>query len=321
MSNPIISILVPVYNVEKYLTKCIESVLNQHFQEWEMIIVDDGSSDKSGEIANFFANKDQRIRVNHQHNQGVSAARNAALDIARGKWIWFVDSDDYITENALSILLKTIDSTKCDTLFFSLKYQHNEWQKEVLRKERLNYDKKSFLEQVHCYVNPSMLFSNEIIQKHSIRFNTKIRMAEDLEFQYKYLTYCHKPASISPVLYVYQYRPGSATNNPQSDINNMRDCLHVVENLYNHILTHKKEEEVWLSARIRNLLKSALQSSIKLSNIHRHQMQKKLHLILKQFNKIGYTKIKDNALCLAAFNINLYILCMQIFHKLKDFRI
>lgn len=101
---PKISIIIPVYNVEKYLPKCLDSVLNQTFQDYEMILVDDGSTDRSGEICEEYAARDSRIRVFHQENQGVSAARNHGLEAVRGEWIGFMDADDFIVEDMYQVL-------------------------------------------------------------------------------------------------------------------------------------------------------------------------------------------------------------------------
>ena len=99
--NCIISIIVPVYNVEKYLSRCLDSILFQSFPDWECILIDDGSSDNSGKICDEYAQQDDRFIVIHQQNSGVSAARNAGLDIAKGQWFSFVDSDDWIGSNFL----------------------------------------------------------------------------------------------------------------------------------------------------------------------------------------------------------------------------
>ena len=96
MTTPVLSIIVPVYNVEKYLARCIDSILAQTFTDFELILVDDGSTDNSGEICDEYAGKDPRIIVIHKENGGVSSARNHGLDIARGEYITFVDSDDQI---------------------------------------------------------------------------------------------------------------------------------------------------------------------------------------------------------------------------------
>ena len=94
--NPKISVIVPVYNEEKYLRRCIDSILAQTFTDFELLLIDDGSKDKSGEICDEYAEKDLRVRAFHKLNGGVSSARNIGLDKARGEWICFVDSDDYV---------------------------------------------------------------------------------------------------------------------------------------------------------------------------------------------------------------------------------
>lgn len=104
MSIPCISVIVPVYNTEKHLHKCINSILNQTFRDLELILIDDGSSDNSGMICDEYAKKDNRVRVFHQENCGVSVARNVGIDNAKGEYITFVDSDDYITSFALEVL-------------------------------------------------------------------------------------------------------------------------------------------------------------------------------------------------------------------------
>ena len=114
----LISVIVPVYKVEKYLDKCIESIVNQTYTNIEIILVDDGSPDKSGEICDFWAEKDERIKVIHQENCGGGAARNAGIEAAKGKYITFVDSDDYISPIMMETLKKQfiedIDIVECD---------------------------------------------------------------------------------------------------------------------------------------------------------------------------------------------------------------
>ncbi len=109
-----ISVIIPVYNAEKYLPKCIESVLSQTYTDIELILVDDGSPDNSGKICDEYALKDSRIRVIHQKNGGQSSARNAGLDIATGEFISFVDSDDYIDSNMLQVLYESLVQNNAD---------------------------------------------------------------------------------------------------------------------------------------------------------------------------------------------------------------
>ena len=103
-----VSIIVPIYNVEKYLSKCIESILSQTYKNIEIILVDDGSPDNSPQICDEYAKKDDRIIVIHKANGGVSSARNAGIDIATGKYIGFVDPDDYIENNMYELMVNKI---------------------------------------------------------------------------------------------------------------------------------------------------------------------------------------------------------------------
>ena len=112
--KPLLSIIVPVYDVERYLPKCIDSILAQTFTDFELILVEDGSPDGCPALCDAAAAKDARIRVIHQKNGGLSAARNAGLDVARGEWIGFVDSDDYIAPEMYEALYQAVQSTGAD---------------------------------------------------------------------------------------------------------------------------------------------------------------------------------------------------------------
>lgn len=111
---PEISIIVPVYKVEQYLDKCVKSILAQTFQDFELILVDDGSPDRSGEMCDEYAKADQRITVIHQENGGLSAARNTGIEVAKGRYIGFVDSDDYIAEDMYELLYTNLKREDAD---------------------------------------------------------------------------------------------------------------------------------------------------------------------------------------------------------------
>ena len=108
MNNSLITIIIPVYNIEKYLRKCIESVIEQTYKNIEIILVDDGSMDNSGEICDQYKEKDSRILVIHKRNGGLSDARNSAIDIAKGKYLFFLDGDDYIEKDSIEYLYNII---------------------------------------------------------------------------------------------------------------------------------------------------------------------------------------------------------------------
>lgn len=115
MTNTI-SVIIPVYNVERYLVQCLESVLNQSYNKLEIILIDDGSTDRSGEICDFYAKKDGRVRVIHQKNGGAASAKNAALRIATGEYLSFVDSDDYLVEDAYNYMVEQLEKNKADVI-------------------------------------------------------------------------------------------------------------------------------------------------------------------------------------------------------------
>lgn len=116
--NPTISVIIPIYNVEQYLNECVESVLRQSLRDLEIILIDDGSTDTSGIICDEYLRQDSRIKVIHQKNGGLSAARNAGLKVAIGDFVYFLDSDDYIESTALEQLVNTIIEEQADAVFF-----------------------------------------------------------------------------------------------------------------------------------------------------------------------------------------------------------
>lgn len=124
MNNPKISVIVPVYNAEKYLHRCIDSILNQTFPDFELLLIDDGSKDQSGEICDEYAKKDSRVKVFHKENGGVSSARNVGIDNAVGEYICFCDSDDWVEKTwLLSFFERMCDN---DMLITSFNIYENE---------------------------------------------------------------------------------------------------------------------------------------------------------------------------------------------------
>ena len=118
MQSVKISVVIPVYNVEKYLQECVNSVLRQTYTDFEVILVDDGSTDSGGRICDDYAQKDPRVRVIHQANGGLSVARNTGLRAAQGKYVYFLDSDDYIEDHTLEALIFLAEKESADIVFF-----------------------------------------------------------------------------------------------------------------------------------------------------------------------------------------------------------
>ena len=138
--NSLISVVVPVFNVEKYLSRCIDSIINQTYRNLEIILVDDGSSDKCPQICDSYALKDKRIKVMHKKNEGVSEARNVGLHASKGKYISFIDSDDYINEFMFEKMVKAYTNNQIDLVVCAFNREYNE------HKDKYSYGKDFILQ-------------------------------------------------------------------------------------------------------------------------------------------------------------------------------
>lgn len=223
---PVITVIVPIYNVEKYLSRCIESIMAQTFSDIELILVDDQSPDRCGEICDIYAKKDYRIQVIHKKNGGVCKARNAALDIASGEYITFCDADDYFETNHLEQLLVSAKKYGADLTRGG--YAAVDEEGKLLRiknrgfglwdipseEKRVDYA-ISFLydgngREENGFEVWGTLFRAEIIENHHIRFcESCSNFAEDLGFTTEYLLCCNRVCTIEEQGYCYVQRKGS----------------------------------------------------------------------------------------------------------------
>lgn len=212
---PKISIIVPVYNVEKYISMCIDSILAQTFTEFELLLVDDGSLDNSGNICDEYARKDTRIRVFHKLNGGVSSARNWGLDKALGEWVTFVDADDWISDSFMENLYKPILSD--NTIEFvqggCTNYVNNEIADIEQQYEYLVSSDSIYLFNHFRGLTVSKLFNlKNVIRSLDLKFDEQMRTAEDMAFTLDYILHIKKYCFISEVGYYYRYNPGSLTH-------------------------------------------------------------------------------------------------------------
>lgn len=209
---PEFSVIVPVYKVERYLGRCIASVLAQTFADFELILIDDGSPDESGAICDRFAAEDDQIIVVHQQNRGVSAARNAGLDIARGKYIVFVDSDDAVEEN----YLECMRGYDADMVIAGVKNYSAEGIQScrllLLQNEYINVSedlvRRMIGEHLLDYIW-SKRYEREKIQKKGIRFDEQLTLGEDTLFVSQYLCDCDSVQLVSGTSYIYHQYAGS----------------------------------------------------------------------------------------------------------------
>lgn len=306
------SIIVPVYNVIPYIKECLGSLVNQNYKDYEICIVDDGSTDGSGEICDEYKNKFSCIKLLHQPNQGVSAARNNALDMAGGDYIWFVDADDYIIGNALEYLDKIIATHCCDTIIFG-----NDRPGSVPNYNCKTGAKNDILTNHICYCNPLMIFSRSVIERHKLRFTIGMKMAEDLEFQYKYLINCDSPIVIPYNFYHIRERIGSASRSQSSLVENASCNKLLLSNIAQYLQTINGNNEKWLSSRITERLKCFLQSSIISRNHSPSNTQTQFRKYIDLYKDLGYKDISTWSLNVAYANIHIYTLLFRLFLIIK----
>jgi len=223
-----VSVIIPVYNVEAYVEECLVSILKQTMQDWEMICVDDGGTDQSMEIVEKYAAQDERIRIVHQENAGLSAARNHGLRVAEGKYILFLDSDDYLKEETLECLLQKAEEENLDELFYSASVFYES--EEIAERQKM-YD--TYYKRVNDYLGvwtgrelfvrmnrnkelkPSaclQLLKREFLSKYNLDFYEGI-IHEDNLFTTKCLTLAERTGFVNKEFYMRRVREDSIMTN------------------------------------------------------------------------------------------------------------
>lgn len=225
-----ISIIVPVYNVQKYLEACLESLIKQTYDNYEVILVNDGSTDQSLEICKLFENKSEKVKIINQQNSGVSCARNKGLEQATGKYVMFVDSDDWIDQEMLDQLVIQVMQTEADFVMCNLirEYstksepissgfksltilEHHEIEKQLILGliEKKEGDLQHILAPFRGPVGK--LYNLELIRKHQLKFDDQLIIGEDFLFNLQYLKYCKKALIIEDFYYHYRANESSIT--------------------------------------------------------------------------------------------------------------
>lgn len=222
MKSPLISIIVPVYNVNLYLNRCVESILNQSFENYEICLIDDGSTDGSELQCDLYATKyEDKVRVVHQKNQGLGGARNTGIRLARGDYLFFVDSDDYISESCLQLLADEINRRKPDLLIFNFeKVDESGRVKEISSDRFAKYEpgmyssrvenKKELLLSFPSACNK--IFKRSLFINYNIWFPSKV-WYEDIRTVLKVYQVADRIFYLNQTIYYYVERTGSITNN------------------------------------------------------------------------------------------------------------
>lgn len=229
---PCISVIVPVYKVEAYLSKCIDSILAQSFTDFELLLIDDGSPDNSGIICDQYAKKDERVKVFHKSNGGVSSARNHGLDNAKGVWVAFVDSDDYVGEDYLKGLYEIVKSDidlVIQTLYYIKKNGTKISYDLQMSEEKKVYTQSEFRQlqldlhlEIRCQPF-SKLFKRSIIKMNNINFPEDIHLGEDYCFLLKYLCSTRNKVCVSSMSnYFYIDKENSLIHSKKAFLENYK---------------------------------------------------------------------------------------------------
>ena len=212
-----ISIIIPVYNSEKYLRKCFDSIMNQTFTDFEVIVINDGSKDHSGEICDHYAKVDSRFKVFHKTNGGVSIARNTGIEHASGEYITFIDSDDWVDEDYLQMMM-SVAITDCDLVVSGIICNYTDRKFKTLKTNDA-YFSSNDAHQLHSLIKSRLyygpcnkLYKSNIIKQNKITFPQEISYGEDRIFNYHYISYVDNIQSVSYAGYHYlKLNTGSLT--------------------------------------------------------------------------------------------------------------
>lgn len=234
-----VSIIVPVYNVELYVEECLESLVNQTYKNIEIILIDDGSTDASGAICDNYSAKDERVKVIHQANGGLSSARNAGIEVASGKYLIFVDSDDYwVGDNCLQHILEIAEDFDADVVRGEYISVNDKGEKiSTITKDKVGVELKlltsaSFYKNAIAGENFSVLFLFKKEAVGSLRFNEKLKIQEDIDFNIRFFASEHKCVYTKEVFYVYRKRANSITTFPK--IHHLVDAFYICD-VFEHV--------------------------------------------------------------------------------------
>lgn len=271
-----ISVIVPVFNVEKFLRRCVDSILTQTFTDFELLLVDDGSTDSSGKICDEYAKKDNRVRVFHKKNGGPGSTRNYGIDHSHGKWIAFIDSDDYVGKDYLSLFVKY--NTADDIYTQVIQGFHlvgNEKSAKRFYKITRYVDTVVHVGMHSDYLDNNGLlnrweiwgrvFSAQVLRENGIRFDESIKVCEDAIFWHTYICNIHTLHFISEREYYY-YRPfdeNSITAKHGFDLQEnftitiaYSSLSEKLVNMFKLSPQYSHEVYEWYLGRYRNLLKN-----------------------------------------------------------------
>lgn len=281
MDNIFLSIIIPAFNSEKYIGKCLESIINQNYNNYEVIIVNDGSTDNTEKICKNIIKDNNKFKIINKINGGVSSARNEALKISTGKYIWFIDSDDYIEKDALKIIYEKIDDV--DVLAFGYEQIYKTKQTYKFKERKIDQDKAikyMFLNKIFIGALWNKVIKREIIEQ--IRFDERISFGEDLLFQYYTLKSSKKIKIINNILYHYVIRDGGICKS--SDIDKKIQGIYVTDIILKENFDDRKIKKYAIIKYVNiNILVLMQYKEYKKNNEYYNKLSKNLKKYIKDY--------------------------------------
>lgn len=302
-----VSIIVAAYNAEKYIEQCIQSLQEQQLKEIEILVVNDGATDGTGEILERLAKTDARIRLFHQTNKGVSAARNLGLEMATGEYIGFADADDWALENMFADMLQAMQENGaelaiCNATNFDDKKQYGSrlrLQSGVVDFYNTKTEQiQKFMAFRYDNANWNKLYLNKIIKQNHLRFQESMTVWEDLLFNLSYLPFTNKAIILDENLYYYRFHPNSVMRAGKTDMIHELNLLFENYIQFADLRQLKNEKHIFRKLIVGTCYSSGIQWALKKSKSASNSFFISLLQFLKEIKRINsdiYTYEKTNS--------------------------
>lgn len=309
-NSPKISVIVPVYNSEQYLPKCIDSILAQTFSDFELILVNDGSKDGSGDICDEYAQKDKRVRVYHKENGGVSSARNLGLDNAKGEWVYFVDSDDWIDPDCFRTVSDYFEKD-IDIIRFGFR-QINPDTKEIIEYKPKFFSKDYSITRFYNQDNFSRspmsaclkFIRRNILHDNFITFPIDMKNNEDILFINMAICKANGFVTINQSFYNQLLTPNSASRS-KITFKKLHDRLTLIDRFFEYIHQISLQDKDFMIKMGNSFLKGFFMSVQEIGHISKQEKQQ-IQTIYREFYKINKSNL--NTLYSKVAYINVFII-------------
>lgn len=327
MYEDLISVIVPVYNVEKYLQNCLDKIINQTYKNLEIIVLDDGSTDKSSEICDYYEKKDSRIKVIHKKNEGLGITRNRGISNANGKYVCFIDSDDFMDTNMIEKLYLALKHNKADTSYcgYFEYYSNIKYIEHILDVHRDSYEGQEIID---CFLLRMIgneatekkdfkfsmsvwhaLYSLDIIKEYNICFPSERKyISEDIIFDIDYLSKSRKVCFVKDAL--YYYRCNNFNSLTQKIAENEFEKIKILINKIEQEIANKTNKANYIEYTDRMFL-ARIRTYLKKINLGNYSLKNKYLITKRVLNDYQVRKVvnrypfKYNPIKIKIFNIAL----------------